>query len=239
MRVVIVLRILPMLSAGLLFASSAHAIPLLPDTFEDGTTMGWFVPDPSHPAPPANQPGGGPGGVDDAYLELTAVGGQLAGSRLSVLNDQQWMGDYMAAGITAITMDVNNFGPDDVVLRLLLENFPATPGPPTDLAVTVADVVVPAASGWVSVSFDLSPANLFALAGSVDGALGDVNTLRLFHNPDPDHPGPFVGPPAVNAVLGVDNIRAVGAVPEPVSGLLFGAGLAAYLIRRRCAGTPV
>jgi hypothetical protein len=46
--------------------------------------------------------------------------------------------------------------------------------------------------------------------------------LRIFHNSAPDFPGPPIGPPAVNLVLGVDNIR---AVPEPSSALLIGVGL--------------
>lgn len=226
--------IVPVLVTGLLFAPAAHAVPLLPDTFEDGTTMGWFVGSmmSPHPAPPANQADGGPAGAGDSYLQLTALGGAGAGSRLSVLNETQWAGDYLAAGVTAIAMDVNNSGPDDVVLRLLFEHF-AAPGPPTDLAVTVADIVVPAGSGWVPVVFDLSSANLDALVGTVGNALANVNVLRLFHNTVPDDPGPPVGPAPVNAVVGVDNIRAIRAVPEPALGLLFGAGVAAYLARRR------
>ena len=206
----------------------ASAIPLMPDTFEDGTTMGWFVPGVS-PFPPVNIADGGPAGAGDAYLELTATGDSgLPGGRLSVLNDSQWTGNY--AGLTAITMDVNNFGPSDVVLRLLLEHFPM-PGPPTDLAVTLADVTVPAGSGWTSVTFDLTAANLDAIIGTVGAARSGVGVLRLFHNPVATHPGPPIGPPAVNVVLGVDNITAV--VPEPVTSVLLAGGIGAYLVRRR------
>jgi hypothetical protein len=58
----------------------------------------------------------------------------------------------------------------------------------------------------------------------VAGALGDVNELRLFHNPAPAFGGPGVGAPPVTAVLGVDNIQ---AVPEPSTLALLGAGLLA------------
>jgi hypothetical protein len=37
----------------------------------------------------------------------------------------------------------------------------------------------------------------------------------------------------VTATLGVDNIAAVGAVPEPFSAVLLTGGVAAYLLRRR------
>ena len=51
------------------------------DTFEGGTTQGWVVGDPSHPAPPTNIATGGPAGAGDNYLQLTAVGGGAAAER--------------------------------------------------------------------------------------------------------------------------------------------------------------
>jgi hypothetical protein len=117
-------------------------------------------------------------------------------------------------------MDVNNFGPEDLVLRLLFVNFPVA-GPPTDVAWTLAPISVPAGSGWANVVFDLSAANLFAPFGTAAGALGDVNEFRIFHNPVPAFGGPLVTPP-VDAVLGVDNIQ---AVPEPATLVLLGAGI--------------
>jgi hypothetical protein len=216
-------------------ASTAAAIPIGPDTFEDGTTLGWGVPGLS-PLPPANVGTGGPAGGGDAFLQLQANAGLGdAGSRLSVLNQTQWTGDFRAAGITAISMDVNNFGPDDLVLRLLFEDFDA-PGPPANLAMTLADVLVPAGSGWMNVVFDLAPANLVAgVLGTVEGALTDVDVLRIFHNPVAAFPGPGVGIPQVTTTLGVDNITAVidGTVPEPATGALLLGGLAAALVRAR------
>ena len=212
-----------------LTASTASAVPVGIDDFEDGTTEGWHVGDPdAHPAPPVNVPTGGPAGAGDAYLQLTALGGFGAGSRLSVLNLSQWTGDF--TGVPAIGMDVNNFGPEELVLRLLFVNFPDEPGPPTDVAWTLAPVTVAPGSGWNDVLFSLSAANLFAPFGSVVGALGDVDELRLFHNPAPAFGGPTIGAPPVVATLGIDNIgivEDVTAVPEPSSMLLMLAGLGA------------
>src|SRR5678815_5531455 len=86
----------------LLMSASVFATPVGVDNFEDGTTQGWFVPGP-HPAPPANIPTGGPGGAGDNYLQVTALGGDTAGSRLSVQNASQWQGDL--ASFSRITMD--------------------------------------------------------------------------------------------------------------------------------------
>lgn len=198
------------------------------DTFEDGTTQNWLVAPlgAPHPAPPVNVPTGGPAGVDDNFLLLTAVGGAGPGSRLSAINFVQWTGDFAAAGIGAIQMDVNNVGPEEVDLRLLLANPLA--GPPTDAAFSQSAVRVPASSGWMAVTFPVLATDLVAEVGSVNAALGGVTELRLYHSTAPDFPGS-----SVVVQLGVDNIRAV-AVPEPASGgLALAAGLLGLVATRR------
>jgi hypothetical protein len=225
----------------LLASTRAYSIPTGIDDFEDGTTQGWTVgtgtiPPPVNPAPPVNVSTGGPTGAGDAFLQLTALGGEGPASRLSVMNISQWTGDYLAAGITGIAMDVNNFGPTELTLRLLLVNFSAIPGPPTDIAWTLSPVIVPAGSGWVSVEFDLSGVNLFAPVGTPAGALSDVNELRLFHNPDPAFGGPGVGAPPVVASLGIDNIRGVPESSPTLPLLLLGVGVVgvfAHVQRKR------
>jgi len=104
------------------------------DTFEDGTTQNWVVGllGAPHANPPINVSSGGPSGVDDNYLRLTAVGGAGPGSRLSTINLNQWAGDYITDGITAISMDLYNQGQTDLYLRLLFAD--PIPGPATNLA---------------------------------------------------------------------------------------------------------
>lgn len=214
--------IIPMIATCLLLSANALADPVVGqvDTFEDGTTQNWVVNllgMGSHPAPPTNVPAAGPTGADDNYLRLTSVGGGGAGSRLAVLNLAQWTGNYLASGVNAITMDVNNLGTTDLSLRLLFEN--PMGGPPTDEAITAA-LFLPAGSGWRSVTFLVGPNDLTALAGSVTTVLANTTALRIYHSPAAAFPGP-----AVEAQLGVDNIGAA-AVPEPTTMLLLGTGLA-------------
>jgi hypothetical protein len=63
------LRAILVLARTTLTASTAWAVPVGFDDFEDGTTQGWA-------------------GVDDAYLQVEAVGGGGPGSRLSVLTSR-------------------------------------------------------------------------------------------------------------------------------------------------------
>jgi hypothetical protein len=215
---------------------AVHAAPtaassiVLIDTFEDGTTQGWGVPG-SSSNPPLNQSTGGPDGLDDNFLLVSAIGGSGPGSRLSVINSDQWTFNYLAAGTESISMDLFNFGPQDLYLRLLFAD--PLGGPPSNLAISSDAIFLAAGSGWTSVVFPIAPADLSALIGSVNGALTSPTELRIFHNSDPQFPGPGAGIPPVNAQLGIDNIQAVVSdVPEPATALLYGIGAAALMWRR-------
>lgn len=187
------------------------------DTFQDGTTQNWAI-GAITPVTPVNVPMGGPAGAGDAYMLLTAVGNGSpnVARRLSVINETQWAGNYLAAGVNAITMSVNNLGADPLFLRLLVADA-GVQGviPPSDIAISTNPVFLPAGSGWTSVVFPISPANLTALAGNVQTALTNAAELRIFHNPNPTFP-----PPVVVASLGVDNITAVRQAALPYLPLL-------------------
>jgi hypothetical protein len=215
--------IVTLMLAGGLYGLTLNQV----DTFEDLTVMGWRVGDPTHPAPPENIPTGGPAGAGDAYLELQSLGAGagMAGSRLAAFFGPQWAGNYLATGIAAIRMDVHNFGTTELHLRLLFEDFSGVPmTPPLNLAMSANAVVIPAMSGWMTVNFPITPADLVSGGlGTIVGSLTDADEVRIFHNPLPEFGGPFAGPPQIVAVLGVDNVTAV--IPEPSTYWLLGAGL--------------
>ena len=201
------------------------------DTFSAGTAN-WIAPDAGNPNPPTTALGG-PGGPTDRYLQLAANGGSGPGSRLTVLNGAQWTGNFISAGIGAIAMDVRNFGPSDLYLRLLFEHMTAPFTPPVDLALSTAAIFVPAGGAWEHIVFSIAPSSLTALAGTTEGALSATTTFRIFNNPNPSFGGPANGPPPVSVILGVDNIA---AIPEPGTLLLVGAGVLAAILQRRAHG---
>lgn len=210
-------------------ASSASAVVSgQVDTFEDGTTQGWVVAllGAPHPAPPTNVASGGPAGSDDNYLLVTAVGGAGAGSKLSVINPAQWTGNFIMAGIGFIEMDLNNFGPSDLSLRVLFED--PMGGPPANIAFSSDAIVLPAGSGWTSVIFPVSLADLTAGQGDGAAALMNTTAMRIFHNPLPASPGP-----AVEALLGIDNIEALPPIPAPSALVLASLGVLTLLSRGR------
>ena len=218
---------------ALLVAAAVGAVTIGQiDTFQGGTTLGWGVPGPS-PNPPVVVSTGGPAGLGDAYLELTAVGGGGAGSRLAVLNTAQWAGDYTASGVTRIRMKVRNFGPEDLYLRLFFEDF-ELPGPPVNTGLSANAILVAAGGDWTTIIFPITASDLVTAGlGTPAGALADTNTFRIFHNPDPTFPGPGAGIPTVNALLGVDDIEALEAIPEPATILLIASGLGILALLRR------
>lgn len=178
------------------------------DTFQGGTTAGWSS-GAANPTPPVVQASGGPAGSGDAYLLFIASGIPGPGGKLVGFSGPQWAGDYGAAGITAIAMDLDNLGNTALSLRLWLD------GPLGASAVSTHAVTVPAGSGWVHVQFSLLPG---ALSGQTAAALANLADFRLYHATTANFPGENIA-----AVLGVDNIS---AVPETGSAWALGAGLA-------------
>ena len=197
------------------------------DTFEgsiDNWSAGGGPFGQAPPVPPQVVDDGGPGGPGDGFLQITSQGGSGPGSRLVAMNIMgQWAGNYLAAGVSAIGLDLRNLGDTDLTVRLLFED--PIPLPPENEAVTSLGILLPAGGGWTHAVFPIGPAFLTALEGSATTVLQQTTILRIIHAPTASDAVPIAG------VLGVDNIR---AIPEPASTMLLGAAtLALFLTRRR------
>ncbi len=207
--------------------ASGASIGLI-NTFESGTTEGWFagglgmgmLP----PTPPQNIATGGPAGVNDNFLQITSTGSAGPGSKLVAINGTQWAGNYLAARIGAIVMDLKNLGTTDLTIRLLFED--PMGGPPADQAVTTFGAFLPSGGGWTHVSFPVTPPNLTPLAGNLNTLLSNTTLLRIIDSPTPTDAVTIAG------TLGVDNIGAT-AVPEPSTLLFTVTGLVVVARRYR------
>ena len=206
-------------AAALSLAPAAHAVSNGElDTFSAGIE-GWFagggplgqVPSPS----PSVESTGGPAGAGDSFMLITANGTGAAGGRLVAMNAAQWAGNYAAAGISSIGMDLRNLGTSDLTIRLYLED--PIPGPPLNEAVTNVSVFLPAGGTWTHAVFSLAPGDLTVLQGSAATLLSNTTVFRIFNGTVADFP-----PERVSGQLGVDNIQ---AIPEPETFLLMAAGL--------------
>jgi len=174
------------------------------DNFQDGTVQGWVEGGVS-PNPPVNISNGGPAGTGDNYLQNVSIGGGGAGSRLVMFNTVQWRGDYTSAGVTDISMHMNNLGTTNLELRLAFN------GSGGRFSSTNA-VLLSAGSGWQTVVFPIEPFDLTAVDGGTDvnATLSNVTELRILHNTSPSWRGASIA-----ATLGVDNITA-SDTPVPV-----------------------
>jgi hypothetical protein len=198
------------LVGALAFPAGAAIVSGQVDDFESGDLLDWSAGF-RNPNPPVNTVSGGPAGPGDNYLRLRS-NGSGAGGRLVVFNEEhQWAGDYLAAGVTSIRMQVNNLGTTDLVLRLILERG-------VESLTTLSGVNVAAGSGWRSVSFSLESANL---RGDYAFVMANVRALNLVHSPDVVSSRPEA--PDIVAQLGIDNVT---AVPEPSTLLLTALGFA-------------
>ncbi len=188
------------------------------DDFEDGSLQGWSV-GAANPQPPINVASGGPGGPDDNYLGFASTGVAGPGGKLALFAVDHWTGDYLAAGVSSIRMQVRNFGQTDLLLRLILED-----GVHFQSLISAGAVSLLAGGDWTSVSFALGAADL--VGGDYATVLGSVTTLNLVHSPGTVPARSSV--PNIAAQIGVDNIA---AVPEPKAFALLALGLGVFALR--------
>lgn len=178
-------------------ACSGIAATLHVDTFDTGT-QGW-----SGGAFPTLQPGGGPAGEADFFLQLRSVGNNLAAYNI----DPRWIGDLTAIGATKVTADLMGI-PSRPPLSIRLVLF--GPESTDDRWTSAAAHTIPNDGVWRPYIFPLD--ELVNVQGI--GTLAEVlsGTLQVMLRHDPEEPS--ADGTAVIGTLGIDNLALVG-VPEP------------------------
>ncbi len=124
------------------------------ETFESCSPLcDWTGYEPSLDVPTT----GGPAGPGDAYLQVQGSGGEDDGSVPATFNDTIWTGDWIAAGVTAVSIDLRLDGSDmdtDLNIRLVFLSGNSNRWTST----TAYDLENNA--GWQSVTFDITEASL-------------------------------------------------------------------------------
>jgi hypothetical protein len=212
-----------MFSAALILtvAGRAEAVTIgMLDDFQAGTTAGWGG------GSTANVPNTGPAGTGDNALSVT-----VASSRVAIVNTAQWTGDYVAAGVTKILVDVRHQNAFNLQLRLGMASGVVGPGGSGDTYVSAVAVPVANDGLWHRVTLSLSAADFTPHTANSNpspnsaAALAGVSHLRILHNPAANFLGAN-GP----AMFFLDNIR---AAPEPTGAALAASALGALGLTSR------
>lgn len=192
------------------------------DNFQDGTVMNWGGGDVV-----SNVSTGGPSGAGDRYLQIVSKGGFSAGSKLAADNSVQWFGNYQAAGVNELTVDLLSPASNGINLPIRVVIF----GPTGGRLTSTTPFLLPDDGAWHHAVFPIGPSDLVNVSGTdtYSSAIAGVSNLMLRYDDSPPSPGgtTFAG------TLGLDNITAA-SVPEPSTlGLL--AALPLLLRRARRA----
>ena len=164
------------------------------DNFQDGTLDNWAGGDTL-----TNVSTGGPAGAGDKYLHITSTGGGGQGSHLATLNSVQWAGNYLAAGVTDISVDLLNPDTVDLPMRILLF------GPTGGRWESVVADTVPADNLWHHELFSLAQSDLVNVSGSDTYAATIAGATQLMIRYDPTA---SAGGTAFSGSLGIDNVTA-------------------------------
>ncbi len=168
-------------------------------------------------------------------METESFGGDDApGSRMAVINREQWTGDFIEAGIDAIHLDALNDGPnfafEDMTIRLGFSSNSASIG--SGRVVTTQGFPIARDAGWQQFQFDMN--NLTAISGSsIPEVMSSVTEMRIISAAEPE----FIGEQII-ARMGIDNITAVSTatVPEPSMGWAWWGIIVLVFNRLRLAG---
>ena len=188
------------LLVSILFSLNAGAVTLGQlDDFEDGTVQGWTEGG-SSPNPPTNVSTGGPAGAGDNYLADTSSGTAGAGGKMVMFNQTQWTGDYIAAGIAEIHMQVRVFSGASAHIRIGFQS-----GASQRFVSTVSQTVVNDGA-WHDVVLPISESDLTLVGGTstYNAVLSSVNHFRIISSQTTKWRGDQVA-----LSIGVDNIKAV------------------------------
>lgn len=170
------------------------------------------------------------------YLSVDADGSGVKGKAITFNPTAEWTGNYLAAGITEVRLDIANMSEFDTVqLRVAVGNRASPMQSGGTWWVSLLPVTIPTSSGWSQASLSLKEADLVRV-GNEMGELGtdtyaetfsDIRNIRIL---SANLPLGAIGDEFIGTVA-MDNISLI--VPEPSTPLMFGLCVGLGLLRRR------
>jgi fibronectin-binding autotransporter adhesin len=147
---------------------------------------------------------------NDSFLQVKSVSG-TDHPRLITFNQTQWKGNYTAAGIGSVSMELKNFGiagSQPLSMRITIRDM--TGGQSVGGYSSTTAFSLPADGQWHLATFALNAASMTAVAAPADSlaaVLTNVQDFRLLNSAMPAVIGD-----SLNATIGVDDIT---ALPPP------------------------
>jgi len=188
-----------------LSASAVRAVTLGQiDDFQNGTTQGWGG------SLTSNVADAGPNGVGDNALRVDS------NNRVVTINSTQWVGDYTAAGITQVLIDVKHNSAFALEMRLGTARGSFGINGTGDTYVSAESISVPGDNAWHSITIPILATDLVpSFANTSDppnaaAALAGLTHLRILHNPAPNDFRGALG----NVEFFLDNIQVVSSTGD-------------------------
>ncbi len=190
--------------------------------------MNWSNGEAGNATPVMNIPNGGPAGVGDHYIQLTADGSG-SGGKLTAFNRDQWLGSYVTAGVDAVQVDLLNQSSVSLSIRMAFKTGPGSGGGIAGYLTQA--MILPVGSGWQHFTISLAPASLIPVNNPDPWSTFFIGEVRFIHEVGATN---LTGTTVVGQ-LGIDNVR---AVPEPGTTALLAASflaLGSIGLRRKSA----
>jgi autotransporter-associated beta strand protein len=156
---------------------------------------------------------GGPNGTGDPYLQVSS-GSFGVEPRLITFNQMQWTGNYTAAGVGSIQLDLKNFGTASLPIRITIRDLIGNSGVGGYSSTT--PFTLPSDGQWHLATFNLNAASMTAVSSPTDPlavVLTKVADLRLLSSAAPSVIGD-----SISARIGIDEITALPPPPSAWTG---------------------
>jgi autotransporter-associated beta strand protein len=152
---------------------------------------------------------GGPNGASDPYLQVSS-GSFGVEPKLITFNQAQWTGDYIAAGVGAVSMSLKNFGGSTIPIRIAIRD--GTGGQTVGGYSSTNAFMLPADGQWHTTQFLLDAADMTPVGTGLPSLATELTAVKDFRLLSAMLPA-IIGD-TISARIGVDDI--VAQPPPPM-----------------------